>query len=102
MSDQLTIFDQLESPAKIRFREYHEKNPHVYKMFTRLTLDAILRGHKYLGAKCIAEVMRWQTNLKTDDRYKVNNNYPSFYARMFEQDFPAHEGFFRKRSSEAD
>ena len=47
--------------------------------------------------------VRWETGIETKgDEYKVNNNYISAYARMFERVYPEHQGFFRKRSSKYD
>lgn len=90
MNDKITIFEA--------FAEFHKNNPRVDKYFKRFTKDALRAGHKNYGAKSIMERVRWETNIKTKgEKFKINNNYTCYYARLFEKDFPKHKGFFRKR-----
>jgi len=87
----------------IAFARHHEENPGVWELFQRFTLEAIRAGRAHFGAKAIMERMRWFTDIESrGDAFKVNNNFAAFYARMFEQEFPQHAGFFRKRHSAAD
>ena len=81
------------------FRVFHHRNPHVYRMFIRFAFDMINRGYKHGSASLIFERMRWELMLQTDpdDPVRLNNNYRSRYARLFEEDFSRHAGFFRKR-----
>jgi hypothetical protein len=48
--------------------------------------------------------LRWETAIDTrsDDGFKINNNFRAFYSRLFEEDFPQHRGRFRMRASAAD
>ncbi len=86
------------------FDEYHERNPQVWAMFKRFTFEAILSGRSRIGAKMIAERIRWETFLRPaeGDEFKINNNYVAFYARKFMCEFPEHDSVFQTRTSQAD
>jgi hypothetical protein len=82
---------------KTSFKNYHESNPEIYREFKRLAYQLINRGYVRLGAKQIFEVIRWHTMVEGNDRYKVNNNFTSDYARLFELEHPIYVGYFSKR-----
>jgi hypothetical protein len=82
---------------KISFKKYHEENPQVYVQFKRIAFQLINRGYVRLGAKQIFEVIRYHTMIETNDKYRVNNNFTSDYARLFESDHPIYAGYFLKR-----
>ena len=82
---------------KISFKKYHEDNPQIYEEFKKLAYQLIKRGYRRLGSKQIFEVIRWQTMVSGNDGFKVNNNYTSDYARLFESDHPHYAGYFSKR-----
>ena len=82
-------------PAK--FQAYHKRNPHIWAKFKELAFREIKKGRKRYGAKKIGEDMRADTKVRGDDGLKVNNSYISFYAHMFINCYPEHEGFFRLR-----
>ena len=84
-----------------KFCAYHEENPHIYESFKSHALRAIGTKQNF-GAKAIFEIIRWNSAISGNDGFKVNNNYTSFYARLFELEHPQHEGFFRKRKSKFD
>ena len=87
-----------EGAFAAKFVEYHNKNPHIFDEYCRLTNQAIERGHKHIGSQMILEVMRWKTRVSGDDEFKINNNFGAYYSRMFEAKYPQHKGFFRKRA----
>ena len=93
------LFDEKIQSA---FEEYHARNPQVFAMFERFAMEKIDKGAKHLGAKAVAERIRWETSITGDDGFKINNNYPAFYARLFMQKYPQYDGLFRVRSSKAD
>ena len=86
-----------EIRQRSRFAKYHQDNPQIYAAFSTLIHKAIDRGRKYYGAKALMEIIRWQTEIEGSGIFKINNNYTSRYARMWEANNPQHEGFFRKR-----
>jgi len=85
------------------FREFHEANPDVWRLFVRFTFDVIRRGFKHYSSKSIFERIRWHTDIETVIQtgeikdFKLNNNYTAAYARLFGQTYPEHAGFFRLR-----
>jgi hypothetical protein len=85
------------------FRRFHAKNPHVYRLFVRFSLQATGR-RPYFSARTVLHRIRWETTIETDDPkgFKVANAWSAFYARMFERDLPEHKGFFRMNDSVAD
>lgn len=85
------------------FCSYHRKNPHIFQKFEELTLQTIAKKFKHYSAKGILELIRWHSGISSDgDCFKVNNNYSSFYARLFEAKYPEHKDFFRNRKSKFD
>ena len=80
------------------FDKFDRENPHVYELFKRFAFELIGAGYKVVGAELIIQRIRWETAIKTQgDRFKINNNHRSRYARKFMRDFPQYEGLFRTR-----
>lgn len=100
MEQQLQLFDtQTES----RFRAYHEANPRVFELFEKFTFEAIDAGAKRLGAKLVAERVRWQGQIRQGtDGFKINNSYVAYFARLFELKHPEYAGIFKTRTARAD
>ena len=88
---------------KSDFEAFHKENPQVYELFRRFTFQAIDAGRKDFGAKAVMERIRWSSMVESSGEiYKLNNNYTAFYARMFMDRHPLHEGLFHTRRSKAD
>lgn len=85
-----------------QFVQYHLDNPHIYQEFKKFTFKAMAKGFKHYGAKAIFEIIRFETGVKGNDQFKVNNNYTPYFARLFEKDHPEHKDFFYKRKSKFD
>jgi hypothetical protein len=79
------------------FQEYHEENPSIYEEFKKFSFQLIQSGHSKIGAKQVAERIRWETMTQKKGKFKFNNNYTADYARKFEADHPEHIGLFEKR-----
>ena len=93
-------------PILQAFREFHLKNPDVYKLFEFQALRAIAAGRQKIGAKSITEWLRWEMFINTTNgqSFKLNNNFTSYYVRMFIRRHPQHADKFeirRLRSYEA-
>lgn len=86
-----------------RFEIYHKENPHIYRQFVIYTIHAIESGYKNFGSQMIFEKIRWETGVvsKNSD-FKINNDYAAFYSRLFMNDYPSYNGYFRVRQSYAD
>lgn len=80
------------------FRQFHLENPNVYEEFKKVAFSLINRGYTRLSSKFIFEIVRYNTMIETNDKYKMNNNYTPGYARMFEKDYPYYFGYFSKRN----
>lgn len=82
-----------------RFMKFHEANPEVYRIFSRITEEAKRRGFQHIGAQFVGEVIRWETGVQTTgDVFKMCNDYLAYYARMLMEDHEEYKGFFRLRT----
>ena len=83
-----------------KFKKYHKENPHVYELFKKFAGVAIEKGHDKIASKLIFERIRWEVSIETvGDKFKLNNNYTAYYARMFMKDYPEHTGIFETRKT---
>jgi len=107
------LFDwgRRQNHLRVAFEAFHAENPYFYKMFAHYTREMIDAGHRNLSARLIFHHIRWMTKMRKpidpEDTspfgpFKVNNNYSPFYARMFMDDYPEYDGFFRTRDAAAD
>ena len=97
--EQLNLFDGIGDD---KFPPYHNDNPHIYTAFKKYTLEAINRGYKNFSAEFIFNIIRWETGISGNDKFKINNNYKAFYSRLFMNDNKQYNGFFRIRRSKYD
>ena len=87
-----------EETIQSAFLTFHYNNPQVYDLFKKFAYEARDAGFRHIGAKAIAERIRWQTMLETHGGgWKVNNNYVSRYVRMLLDECPFFRGFFETR-----
>lgn len=86
----------------LEFPQYHFDNPHIYEAFKKYTFLSIGKGFKNFSAQFIFEVIRWETSVNGNDMYKINNNFRAFYSRLFMNQHPEYEGYFRTRKSKWD
>lgn len=84
-----------------RFEQYHREHPEIYAEFERLAKQLIFAGRTHYSSDGILHIIRYNTALRGKGDYKINNNYSPDYARMFESNYPEHEGFFEKRIRKA-
>lgn len=86
------------------FLHYHQKNPQVYRLLHRLGLDLLRRGVRKYGVKGLFEVMRWQYARQTgeEEPLKLNNRFPSYYARLLLANDHRFTGFFSFRRMRED
>lgn len=95
-----------ELPYEKEAQQFHQDNPNVYKILTRLARQALGQG-KRCGIRMLWEVMRWEMFLATTDKnskFKLNDHYTSWYARYIMANEPDLQGFFnlRKQASQPD
>ena len=84
-----------------RFKEFHAKNPLVYKMFKRYFIQLIDKSRgKPLGSKLAFERTKFEilTTHKVD-QYKINNDFAPAYARLFIKENPAYKDLVKLKVS---
>lgn len=91
-----TRLDEMRSQVKA----FHSEHPVVWELFVAYTMDRIKKGFQNYSAKAVFERIRWEVDSVGGDgtyEFKLNNNWPSFYARRFMRMYPQYDGFFRIR-----
>jgi len=86
-----------------RFQTFHRSNPHVYEKFKEVALGLIQKGYKRLSSKMIIEYIRCRFMMKTrsNDDFKINNNYTPFYTREFQKEYPQFAKIFETRKQKS-
>lgn len=77
--------------------EYVRRNPIIWREFEKEVLRCIALKRR-CGAKAIWEYIRHDIHVRTDRKYKANNNFPTYLSRIFEVKHPGYAGYFRKRA----
>ncbi len=81
-----------------KWKQFTEKNPHVYPELVRVAREAKSSGVKRWGIQAIFNILRWENRFKTTgDIYKMNMLHGAFYARLIMENEPDLEGFFNTR-----
>lgn len=97
----MTILDpyaDYPSNVVVRFKTFHQKNPHIYKEFTALAYDMRNTGRTRYSGRTIIEKMRWDYDIKTKgDVFKVNDDFVPIYVRVLIHERPEFETFFELR-----
>jgi hypothetical protein len=108
---QQNLFEAFNVPRNIReaqFVKFHQENPKVYQLWDRFTKEAIAKGHTKIGSAMILERIRWETSVATvnarpdGERLKLNNNFKSYYARLWMSKNPQHKDIFPTKRVEGD
>jgi hypothetical protein len=83
-----------------RARDWHNRHPHVYEAFKKYSFEMIHRGIKKSSHWMVMNRVRWEAAIETgtSESFKIPNDFIAYYARMFMDEFPEHEGFFELRS----
>jgi hypothetical protein len=76
------------------FQQYDQEHPEIYQVYKNIAYDYIQRGKIKMGSKSIIEEIRWHKLVKTNEYFKVSNNYTAYYARKFANEHPQYAGFF--------
>ena len=86
-----------------QFEDFHHGNPHIFESLRHMALDLKARGVTHYGIATLFEVLRWQSDMQTNDEpFKLNNNYRSRYARLLMKREPRLAGFFSLRELRAE
>ncbi|MBC8324318.1 MAG: hypothetical protein H8E27_01655 [Verrucomicrobia subdivision 3 bacterium] len=103
MTYQSDLFKPLpNTPNAMAWASYHQAHPEVYRRFIQFTLEVIEAGREHYSAQAIIERIRWETEIQGGGEFKLPNAHVAFYSRLFMEDHPMHDGFFRTAQSDAD
>lgn len=85
------------------FEEFHRRNPEVYRLLLRFSLEALTSGRRRYSIWAIVNRVRWHVEIETDsdDEFKLNNNHAPHYARLLMAKEPRLAGFFEIRENRA-
>lgn len=76
------------------FQQYDQEHPEIYAVYKNVAEEFIKKGAIKIGSKRIIEEIRWHKLVKTNEYFKVSNNYTAYYARKFVNDHPHYAGIF--------
>ena len=76
-----------------KFVAYHANNPQIWEAFEEKALQAAKTRDRF-GARTIMEIIRWETAVRGEGRWKVHHGMAPYYARFFMQEHPEHGQFF--------
>lgn len=82
---------------------FHRQHPEVWELFCAYTVERIGQGFTNYSADAIMHRVRWHTATPdSDNSFKINNNFVTYYARAFMRLYPDAVGFFRLRKQLSD
>lgn len=75
----------------------------VITLFEKLALEAAAAGWEHYSARAVAERIRWHYHVDIGNRdFKLGNNWVPYMSRWFMLTYPHLDGFFFKRTANAD
>lgn len=88
----------------IKFKQFHKDNPEVYQHVKTATRELVNQGFEQIGTMLLFEMVRYHPKFRTgtNEKWKLNNTYKPFYARMLTHEYPELKGMIKTRGSEAD
>ena len=82
-----------------RYLDFRQANTHVWDRLVELAGAQVVAGARRLSIKQLFEVMRYEQSLVTgEDRFKLNNDFTSRYARDLMAEHPRFAGRFETRA----
>lgn len=95
----LTALAGVPHSTQEKFLDYHRANTQVWEWFEKFALEAALCGRR-IGAKAVAERVRWEAAIERKDKeFKLNNNFVAYYARIFCAKYEAYKNYFEFRET---
>lgn len=93
-----TYREEKEKPDIAKQAEvYLAENPKIYALFKQFTWEMIMAGRRRIGARMVFERIRWETAVRGNDDFKLNNNYVGFLVRQFQKENPRVADVFETR-----
>lgn len=91
-----TIFENIDKDLLAKFKMYHRENPEVWEEFKSMATQMLKVTDRYSHVTMI-EVMRWNSDIKGGDPFKINNDFKALYARLMIYHYSAFKDFFELR-----
>lgn len=84
------LFEGVSESLLISFKAFHRENPDVYQLFKELALQLKQVGKTRYSAWPIINAIRWEKDIRTrtNDKFKLNNNFIALYARLLMTELP--------------
>lgn len=83
-----------------RWVTFHRANPDVYDKLVEVARFVHAHGSRRVGMKFLYERVRWLSEIETvGEKWKLNNTFTAFYARLLMFDHPDLDGLFELRKS---
>jgi hypothetical protein len=102
IEQELTIKEKMEravyNDRKKEWEKYHKDNPMVWQHFQRFAFEAIAKKRKKISHWLIINRIRWEVYIvTTGEEFKISNNFIAFYARLWQETYPAHKELFNTK-----
>src|SRR3990167_298367 len=91
-----------DDPLVAEFLARHDAAPAVFEAFARFARQALAAGRTRIGAKMIAERIRWESFVAGAADYKINNSDVALMALMLAREDARFARAFAFRASRAD
>lgn len=92
-------FEGYPKSVILKFRDYHNSHPKVYKLFKQYANQMKESGREHYSAEIIINQIRWHHDIKSNgaDVFKISNDFKPLYARLLVYKFPEFKDFFQFR-----
>lgn len=91
------IFRGIPKKKLHKFLVYADSRPEIFNSFAKMAVDMRNAGHDTYSAKCIMEVIRWNTDMNSGQKMKINNSYTSLFAKLLISQDESFKEFFNLR-----
>ena len=95
------IFQGISLQLLSDWKSYHSQNRQVWVEFERMSLELISKGRTKYSPWAIIGAIRYNTDIRQTEPFKINNDYIALYARNFIYHHPDHKDFFELRKMKA-
>jgi hypothetical protein len=87
------------SRLQTAFEKFHGDNPAIYEHFCKFTQEVLDAGYPVVPAAMLLHRIRWESMIAvdTDQPYKLNQNFATYYARKYMVDHPHLGEVFKTR-----
>jgi hypothetical protein len=98
------VYDE-QATLTARFEKFHRDTPNFYAELVKLARRFRAKTGRTCGIQRLIEIVRFDIEMtsKSDEEFKINNDFAAFYSRLIMCQEPDLDGFFQlRRADEAD